>query len=895
MPEPTFVGREQHIRQFMDLLNSKPGSPYILNLRGQGGIGKTKILQKFIEICDDEGIPHTRIIDFYGIEMSSRISTVAQTIVKSIGEPDKTLFFNEYFKIKKQFDSQPTHSLEQDLQYHFISGLSELAKISSEKGKRIAIIFDTFEAVRYSILENTLLNDWLPKLKEAVLVISGRQEKGEINFPEEISQLLIDAPVDTFSEDEATAYLKERKVWDAIKDDGICLELFKLTQNKPLLLALSADWIFNYAIFPTTTPKDLVRDSDQSTFEKKLVQNLPNVIETDKPENEILPYMAHVIRPFNKELLVFLKPNISGNYAQKILKNLSELSFVKEVPAIPGEKENDGPFYWFQDELRRLFHEHIFSVNTIQYNRIRENVSKRMIEYHDMKIKEAKEKGDILEEQRIIARRLYHEIYLKPVECMTKWQIIFQDAREKLQFGYASLLLAPVRFIINYLPKHLPEHQNFMFELAEGRWMNDMADSVSAEKRFKQLLERWGDNDREKSPYIYNALGYTASKMGRFEEALELHTKSLELSKQFVINKRFHIEEQNIGQINQYIGNFDNAIKHLKTAYKLRLNQKEWNRVAGSLSSLGRAYGLSGQYEVGIDYCNQAIDLLKKLDLKERVAGTKLVRADLYRRIIRYEEALTDIHEAIPVLEGLDYQNLAEAYFQLGYIQWYQAVKEGNKDIQLLEESKLWFERCIDMLHKYNLVRDLPKALHEVSNVYWLLNLKDKAIISNNEAYQMAIKFHDVYYAVNSLVKKAEFDLDYEDGKYKTIQGYAKQLKIEFEDKGYKFTLFYGRMRRILGDIAFEKRDYNEAINYYSEGLYMISQHGGYGKYTIENELNNLEIKLKALPDEIAINFYESLKNYWTDKGIDQSNPKMISHIDKNLNSLIFQMQSSSG
>ena len=157
----------------------------------------------------------------------------------------------------------------------------------------------------------------------------------------------------------------------------------------------------------------------------------------------------------------------------------------------------------------------------------------------------------------------------------------------------------------------------------------------------------------------------------------------------------------------------------------------------------------------------------------------------------------------------------------------------------------------------------------------------------------MAVKFHDVYYAVNSLVKKAEYD--YEDGKYEIIQRYAKELKYEFEDKGYKFPLFYGRMRRILGDIAFEKIDYNEAINYYAEGLYLISQHGGYGKYTIDNELNILEGKLKTLPDEIALNFYESLKNYWTDKGIDQSNPKMISQIDKNLNNLAFQIQSNLG
>jgi len=463
---------------------------------------------------------------------------------------------------------------------------------------------------------------------------------------------------------------------------------------------------------------------------------------------------------------------------------------------------------------------------------------------------------------------------------MKKWQEMFQkEARETLEFGYASLLVAPVRFIVNYLPNHLPENPNFIFEISEGRWMNDMAESIMAEKRFKQLLERWGDNDPLKSPYIYNALGYTASRMGRFEEALELHTKSLELSKKFGISNRFHIEEQNIGVVYRNMGDFENAIKHLKMAYDLALNQKNMQNVTSILTDLGDVYRLSGKHEVGLDYSNQAIDLLERLNLKKWIAKAKIVRAGIYRRIGLYDEALKDIEEAIPVFEAIDYQNLALAYLHLGFAQFYK---------ELLEEARKSFEMCIDISNRYNLHRELMRSLHEISEVYWELGLKDKARESNNEAHIKANKSQSIYYRVNCIVKKAEFD--YRDGKHEVIQGYAHELKCNFEDKGYKFPLFYGRIRRILGDISFENKNYDEALNYYAEGLYMISQHGGYRKYNIDNELNNLKIKLETLSAETAFKFCKSLKEYWTEKGIDKNNPKMISWVDKNLNRIVFQM-----
>jgi tetratricopeptide (TPR) repeat protein len=875
MPEPTFVGRKQYVEQFRELLNAPPDSPYILNLHGPGGIGKTKILQRFVEICEEEKIPHTGIIDFYGFEMSSRISAVEQKIAKALKGSVEKDPFEIYWQLREKLQSETPHIRGLEFKRQFMNSLSEWAESLVAEGKRGVLIFDTLESVRYTLVGTRLLDDWLPNLNHALVVLAGRQEEGEINFLPQIADKVIHAKVDVFDKEEAIDYLKERKVLTAVEEDKATDALFELTRQRPLLLALSADWILNYTVFPSTSPATLVQDADSETFEKKLVENLPVLVE--KPESEILPYMAHMITPFDAELIKFLNPNISSNEAETILKNLSELSFVKEFIG-----ENNTPCYWFQDELRTLFHKYVFS-DTIAWNQIRRDLSNIMITFYDNQIQQAKQKGDATEEQRAIARRLYHEIYLDPVAGVNKFQKMFQGARDEFQYGFASLLLSPLRFLVDYLP----EQQQYIFLLAEGRWLRDMGDAKKAEERFLKLLEKYKDDPRE--PYILNGLGVTVFNLGRFNEALEYHTKSIELSKKFKAIDLLPREPNNIGNAYLRMGIWKEAIVHFKAAYDIALNQEksDWNLIATILNSLGNVYGLSGEYEIGIDYVNQAIEILEKLNLPQRLASAKLIRGDIYRRAGRYDEALKDINEAIPDFEELDYQNLATAYLYMGFAQWYKSEAEDDKN--LLRESQKSFEICIDMARKYDLVRELPRALHEVSQVYWRLGLKKEARQSNGEAYDLAVKSHDIYYAVNSLVKKAE--LDYEEDKYEKIPEYARTLRSNFEDQGYKFPLFYGRMDRISADIAFDQKNYHNAFNNYAKGLHLIAQHGGYGKYTLTRELENLEKRLKTLPDNDALNFYKKLKEYWTNQGVDKKNPKMISWADQHISRLAFKIR----
>jgi len=880
MPESTFVGRQNYIDQFRELTDKSPSEPeYILYLLGKGGIGKTKILQEIIKICDKNEIPHSGIIDFYGFEMSSRTTAVAHKIAKALRAYDKSGIFYKYWKLRKEFEIGKIS--EQDVVSEFLPSLCQWIDTVVAAGKRPVLMFDTVEIIKYSIVEKDLVNDWLPQFKKAVVILSGREKEQEkLDFPEEIAPFVVQSQIDTFTREEAIEYLQERNVWDAIEEDKVSDKIFEFTQKKPLLLALSADRIYGSSCSSSISPKELVKDADTLSFEKTLVEELERVDVIRNPEGTILPYMAHIIRHFDKELIEFLQPDISDQ-AETILKNLSELSFVKERI-----EENGFRTYWLQDELRALFHKHVFSAYPEKWDRECRVLSEKMIAFHDKKLGEAKEKGDILEEQRCIARRFYHEIYLDP-KAYSKLREKFQKARESYQYGFASLLIGTVRFLAD----SLSESQYYTFKLAEGRWLTDLGDTKRAEEQLQKLFK---DNysNQLRLPFIYDALGGVAFVLGRFEDALEYYKKTLELIQNPVLikisGKLFHIYENIIGETYKHMGRWEDAIVYFKKAYNSALqNEKDLNRIATIIYNLGHTYGLSGEYKAGIDYCEQAIDILEKTSSIPKLAKVKILQGDIYRRAGDYDRAIEDIQKAIKNFEGLDHRNLADSYYYLGFAQWYKAIEERNNG--LLIEAQRTFEKCIEMSENYKLNMELPKALHEVSQIYWELGDKEKARSVNNEAYDLAIKAHDIYYSINSLVKKAEFD--YEDSKYENIPEYAEVLKREFEDKRYEFPLFYGRMRRIRGAIAYHQEKYDDSSDYYAEGLYLIVQHGGYGKYTIDNELRELEANLSRLSTESSLKFYLTLKEVWEKK--DKKNLKLTTWIDRHICSLFLKIKQS--
>lgn len=889
MPETTFVGRDKYIDQFRRLLVSPLGSPYILNLRGPGGIGKTKILQQFIGICREEVIPNTGIIDFYDSELNSQINKVELAIAKAVSNKLEDGPFALYWQARQEAEESLRNEdelyrvLREKSKNQFIEDLSNWAKESALPDRKVALIFDTFEAIKNNQVGARLLNEWLPILKPAIVVLSGRQQEGEIVFPAGIVNLVVDAPVEVFTRDEAISYLKKRGVWEEIDQDGVTNSLLELTEQQPLRLALSADRLTRYNFLNRISPAQLTEGADKANFERKLVEDLVNDIEY--PESIILPAMAHIPRPFDAKLIKFLFPMYTDD-PEKILKNLSEISFVKEII------ESGQPRYWFQDELRQLVHQYIFLRDDFTWKQSRRDASESMIKFYNEQIDEAEKTNDRLIKERFIADRFYHEIFLNPKEKFSEAQKFFQGSREIHQNGYANVMLGALHSAVNFLD----EEQRFALRLMEARSLRDNGYAESSEAQLRQLLQEY-EQEPEKVLYIYNSLAGSVEKLGKLKEALDYYNQSLSLSETLGRPARLFREHRNIGRIHEMMGYWEAAIEHFKQAYNLAIiHQVDENQTANILSDLGYAYGLRGEYKAALDYCNQAIDnwetlqLRQKEDLSQKIAAGKVTRGAIYRMAGRYPEALNDLQEAINFLYSSEYATLARAYSELGFTQWSQSKEPGTtvKD-KLLAKAQRTLEEGLSIAKDYNVVHEQPRLLRRLGHVYWDQGRKEDARQNNREAYRLGKEIHDIHFSINSLVGMAEFDD--EEGKHESIPEYVKTLKTEFEEASYQFPLLYGRMRRIQGNVAFQEQQYDRAIDYYAEALYLIAQHGGYGPYSIDQEIRNLEEKLRTLPAEVALESCQALKTTLTQKRLDKSNPEMISWLDRLISQLIFRGQ----
>ncbi|MDM8528283.1 hypothetical protein QUF58_08715 [Anaerolineales bacterium HSG24] len=879
MPEQIFVGREKYIQTFREILSAPVGNPYILNLRGSGGMGKTKILERIVEICEKEELPNTGIIDFYNYELNSQISALELHIINKLANKRESMSFFNYQKMRQEFHNKRDAIRRQKLKEQFILDLTQWSqrKAGLIGSKRGVFIFDTFENIKNNIVGQRVINDWLPILNSSIVILSGRQKEGELEFPTDIANAVIDKVVETFTEDEAKKYLSSHDVWQAIVGDGMIEKCFEVTELRPLRLALSVDWLIQNNTGDVTPTNLFGREKEE--FEYELVVGLEDV--TKRPESVIIPYMAHLPRPFDVKLLEFLNlPVFTGYSSEALFANLSKLSFVKHTRDARGRD-----FYWFQDELRELYHKYIFKQSN-RVNEIRIESSQKMLEFYDLQIKQA---SDVRDAQRYQARRLHHEIYLNHTEGIAHYRKLFQEARQSDEIGFTSMLIEAVRGLMD---SFLDEEQIFSFRIDEARWLRDIGNAKLAQKRGFELLDQY-ERIPQARMHIYNALGGSTERLGDLNKALEFYTKSLELSKELGQMERLCLEEMNIGEVNRVMGKIKTAVENFDLAYEhgMKYNTADIVTVAKASSELGYTYALAGQPEIGLDYCNGAIDIVEgKDEYRSTYARFKVVRGSIYIMLFNYQKSKQDIEDAIDIYSQKNYLShhaLAQAYFELAFTQW---LESDEIDDSTLQNTALQnFEISISFARDYN-QQILHRALNQVSNIYWKKGNKTLAHKTNFESYRLAKEHNDIQYTIDSLSAMAEFD--YGDNKYDKLLEYAQELENDFETKGYEYPLFYGRMKRILAEVAFDQGDYDNATNYYKVGLYQISKHRGHATiYDLRYELIRFENRLHSILTTDSLKICQQLKKYWIQQEEDRLNSKLISWVTRLINRFTFQTE----
>ncbi len=660
--------------------------------------------------------------------------------------------------------------------------------------------------------------------------------------------------------------------------------LLKLVNGRPILIELTAqwlstdqppDWLLNQ--LQSLPNEDFLLDEDfkqkQKDFEADLVHHI-TLLRT--PLDRLLLVLSRVF-PVDVEMIEELL-GLSRKQAGILMENAKKYVFVKTLPEAK---------ITLHDEMRRM-------VNDLVWEDIDKSEERRR---HDSR------KAVAIFERRVdnLANDQQNEENLvRSTQYSEEWRRIEQEVLEEQWVEHALCANSALGFeisalgfeisingadrairgkdydlanrILGMLHIHLDQFTDdqrdvyILFDLRQKTFTGN----VEAEDLIKDLKvqEKRHANDLSSLSTIYNIWGRVERKYGSMKKAVRLLSKNLEIIKETNPSSVPYVANQ-LGYTYRLMGNLMKAENTYKYGLTLAMEAEEHDKdlIASLLNNLGYVYGIHRQYDVAENYCLLAADLWKEVGLTSQIGRVNVSLGIFHRDRGNYAEAIKLFDQAIVMASGSDdFEIIGLAYCHLAWaklFKWEEINKTAilNWDVtkkaddfidkELLTEAKNNFDYCLTLAERRGLGELLPSILHQMSNVYWWLGwLEDErykliARKYNMRALEESEQRNNFRYAIDSLVGNAEFD--YDAGDYGNIRVYAKELQSKYRSMKKQHLLYFGRMDRILGDIAFNSGKFDEALKLYTGALPEIQGHGGYGKYSTQMELLRLERKLDKL------------------------------------------------
>lgn len=702
-----------------------------------------------------------------------------------------------------------------------------------------------------------------------------------------------------------------------------------LARGKPLILDLAVEYVFrNIELDPplpgraeleSMSEKDLKEQAE--LFEKGLVRHIRRL--RNRMDRMVL--RLSLVSPLSVAGVEALF-RISSEEARNLFEEARTYSFIREVTRY-GEIEIE-----LHDEMKRLVNEYLWK-EFDPYREERRREHQRAFEWYvlqDSKLNEQRKaykiqiaalereiaqldaqpvpddshrdkvRAEILrmtiQDKTIRNRRqsiteawVYHSFeasdpQASDPQAFERWEDLIDRVRNGKHYDFTLRLCAG----IETYKQQFTDDQLYEYRFRYARALLDTGDPEESRAEFETLLDKLARSDEHRLA-IYNMLGViylrldSPAKARKYQEqCLALISEEDEGSRAFVLNQigycyRLQMDEKPSYQKQAQTRYED--VRNLATKAYAKATKEDQKRrymrlIASANNNLGYLYSLRRDYDRAETLINQAITIWRD-DIGEKAESARgvITLGILARDRGYYDLSRRYLEQAITSLPETDRNDMHhEAYFQLGWTEWFDAVdRSGEVNIQGLERAVKLFRHSLKLAQENGFQRSEPGIYHQLASALWAwgraINHQahcDEARRLNKLAIDLSEKLKDYRYYVDSVVGEAEFDLDDDDDSH--ITEYASRLAA-YEKKRMIFPLYYGRMRRIQADFDLRKKQYQQAFELYAEAMPLINEHGGYGPYAVEKELRQLAQKLRQLSPSEAIHY---LDKYMLAKWKDQ-------------------------
>jgi len=372
---PEIVGREPILARIGQAL--PPHGLSVFYLDGEGGIGKTRLLQEVLKRATAEGVVvFKEPVDLYHYPTHT-IDGLARAIRAVIPDLFRGIYFWEYDnrlhlyrEAQRRGDHEQAQARLQEARQSFEQGMQALARQQA-----LVMAFDTLEVLSRADPEGAVLSWLLALLQKTAgnitLLLAGRPEAAAgARLRQLAGTALHEIHVGALSPEAVTDYLQQliellrqqgqARVAQRLAglDEATRAKIALLTGGRPILVALTAELLLSsgrlapiflepLTKFQTLTGEALTRK--QQDARDAIIEHLWQL---RSPGRETLELLSLTRKGMSAELLADLQA-ISLDEAQDHLEQLATLSFVKTRP--------------FDEERRVYLHDELYDLLETTY------------------------------------------------------------------------------------------------------------------------------------------------------------------------------------------------------------------------------------------------------------------------------------------------------------------------------------------------------------------------------------------------------------------------------------------------------------------------------------------------------------------------------------------------
>jgi tetratricopeptide (TPR) repeat protein len=804
-----FIGRKQEITEFEALLSSTATDEWLLYLLGEGGVGKTQLLYRFIEIAQkrrNEGhavLVADGLIDLYWTTNQQELG-ILRSIASRLGQGN----FGSFFAALERYESLYSRSsgvgadiFEERLRQTRNAFFTAYRGLAAD---HIVLFFDTAENTSDGIRQ--FWRETLPRLKQehpgTLIVLAGRAP-----IPGLPAQDVVTRPVSGFEAGEVDAYLKE---YGYHFEHSIIDLITKLSRGRPIFVALTLDWLHvGYSV------QELV-NCDPPHYERLMIRR---VQELHFDEDQAILAMAHLYRRFDAQLLSFIL-GLSSETAESLVQDVAAFSFVKFRPSTDGQPES----CLLHDEMRDLVNKYVWSeLDPLSEYRLGWN--RRVVAYYEGMIAAH---SSILEQQTLSLERLAYWLDVDLDSAFHYSQELFQDARARRDKDFMEAINHEVARVQDRLEststaalayrKALVLRGRNQFEQAwthlEALIDDSDFDLLQAAVRVElieslvyggdliraiELGEKWiawfaaardkydlANSTRRRMEFEFgklcNNLGLAYRNQNKLGQTIEYYEKSLD---HFILAGDAHSEiantKNNLGYVFHRLGRDDEALSQCEAALAIRRRLNSPDQLGYSYNVMAMIYvDQLRQYEAQT-YFQRAREAFEEADSQRGRGLVNIAYGRALRQLGRHKErnanepfnpnrdeyvhALHMLTEAIDIFRPIgDEPNLSEALNEMGTLlrqqrQWQPAIEHFSESMKFAKQVGNLYrhvDNLVDIAITYDYRDDLDQALDYADRASTLA--LDGA--SNLQAYNLFAKAQEV--RANVLYRREDYDAAFE-------------------------------------------------------------------------------------------------------------------------------------